>query len=94
MSDDTYEEALERDARDLVSAARASELSQVYYRDAEVEAVLEQLERDRSVLLVGHAAGGTPSVLQGVAKEMAGRDLGDLYEISSALLFSGTSYIG
>jgi ATP-dependent Clp protease ATP-binding subunit ClpA len=94
MSDDTYEEALERDARDLVSAARASELSPVYFRDAEIAAVIDQLERDRSVLLVGPAGVGKTAVLHGVAKAMAERDAGDLYEISTALLLAGTRYIG
>lgn len=95
MSDDTYEEALERDARDLVSAARESELLPVYFRDAEIAAVLDQLDRDRSVLLVGPAGVGKTAVLHGVARAMAERDAGDhLYEISTALLLSGTRYIG
>ncbi|HZF53419.1 MAG TPA: AAA family ATPase [Polyangiaceae bacterium] len=95
MSDDTYEEALERDARDLVSAARASELSPVYFRDAEVAAVLDQLDRDRSVLLVGPAGVGKTAVLHGVAKAMAAREVRDhLYEVSTALLLAGTRYIG
>jgi ATP-dependent Clp protease ATP-binding subunit ClpA len=94
MPDDTYEEALERDARDLVSAAEASELVPVYFRDAEVASVLDQLDRNRSVLLVGPAGVGKTAVIHGVAQAMATRAVGDLFEISTALLLAGTRYIG
>ncbi|HLM74604.1 MAG TPA: AAA family ATPase, partial [Polyangiaceae bacterium] len=55
----------------------------------------DQLDRDRSVLLVGPAGVGKTAVLHGVAKAMAAREVRDhLYEVSTALLLAGTRYIG
>jgi ATP-dependent Clp protease ATP-binding subunit ClpA len=94
MSDDTYEEALERDARNLVAAARVGELPTVDFREAEIAAVLEQLDKKRSVLLVGPTGVGKTAVISGVAQAMAARDEGAIFEISTAMLLSGTRYIG
>lgn len=94
MADDTYEQALQRDARDLVTLARADDLPHVDFRDPEITAVLEQLDRGRSVLLIGPTGVGKTSVVHGVARAMAARGSGGLFEISTALLLVGTRYIG
>jgi len=51
MVDETYEQSLVRDGRNLV--AQAGELPAVDFREAEVTAVLDHLDRQRSVLVVG-----------------------------------------
>src|SRR5215208_3060563 len=94
MSDDTYEESLAEDARNLVAAARLGELPVVDFRETEIDGVLAQIDRKRSVLLVGPTGVGKTAVISGVAQAMAARDEGSIFEISTALLLAGTRYIG
>ena len=92
MADDTYAQALQKDGRDLVAAA--ADLGPVDFRETEIAAVLAELDRDRSVLLVGPTGVGKTAVIHGVAAAMAARGRGGLFEISTALLLAGTRYIG
>ncbi len=92
MADETYEQSLVRDGRNLV--ALAGELPAVDFREAEVTAVLDHLERQRSVLVVGPSGVGKTSIIHAVAKELAARKASPIYEISTVALLSGTRYIG
>jgi ATP-dependent Clp protease ATP-binding subunit ClpC len=88
------EEALGREVRSLVRAARAGELRVADFREAEIAAVLEHLDKRRSVLLVGEAGVGKTTVLHGVAQAMDARGRGGLFETSTIGLFAGTRWQG
>ncbi len=91
---DNYANALAQDGRDLVAAARDGELPWVDFRDEDVQAVLDLLDKGRSVLLVGPDGVGKTSIVHGVARAMFERDVGDLVEISTTAVMSGTRYLG
>jgi ATP-dependent Clp protease ATP-binding subunit ClpC len=92
MPDDNYLSALQNDARNLVAAA--ADLAVVEFRESEIAAVLAELDRGRSVLLVGPTGVGKTAVIHGVAAAMAARGRGGIFELSTALLLAGTRYIG
>ena len=91
--DTDYSNALAEDGRDLVDAARDGELPPADFRDGLTKQVLELLERKKSVLLVGPDGVGKTAVIHGVAQEMT-RVGGDLIELSSTAMMSGTKYLG
>jgi ATP-dependent Clp protease ATP-binding subunit ClpC len=93
MTDD-YANALAQDGRDLVAAARDGELPSVDFRDEDVQAVLDLLDKGRSVLLVGPDGVGKTAIVHGVAKAMSARNVGDLVELSTTAVMSGTRYLG
>lgn len=92
--DTNYANALENDGRDLVDAARDNDLPPVDFRDALVQQVLDLLDRNRPVLLVGPDGVGKTSIVHGVANAMAARGVGDLVELSCTAIMSGTKYLG
>ncbi|MFO0661081.1 MAG: AAA family ATPase, partial [Polyangiaceae bacterium] len=95
MADETYEKALEKDARDLLACARAGELPAVDFRDELIDEVIEQLDRKRSVLLTGTTGVGKSAVVHGVATRLSKRSHGPvLFEISTTAMMSGTRYLG
>ena len=91
--DTDYDNALAEDGRDLVDAARDGELPPVDFRDELVKQVAELLERKKSVLLVGPSGVGKTAVVHAVAQRMA-KGGGDLVELSSTAMMSGTKYLG
>ncbi len=95
MGDDAYEDALEVDARDLVTAAQDHVFDPVLARDADARAVLEMLRRGRSVLLTGEAGVGKTAIIHEVARQIAktGADIG-LVQTSTTQLMSRTRYLG
>ena len=82
------------EGRDLVAAALRGELAPVEFRDREVETILAQLDRKRSVLLVGAGGAGKTAVVHGVAGALAKRERTGLRGLSTAQLMSGTRYLG
>jgi len=94
MADESYEQSLVRDGRNLVALAKAGELPEVDFRDAEVQAIVEHLDRQRSVLVVGPSGAGKTSIIHGVARAFAARGTQAVYEFSTIGLLSGTRYIG
>jgi len=91
--DTDYSNALAEDGRDLVDAARDGELPPADFREDLVRQVTELLEKKKSVLLVGPDGVGKTSVIHGVAQHMATAG-GDLVELSSTAMMSGTKYLG
>ena len=91
--DTDYSNALTEDGRDLVDAARDGELPPADFRDELVKQVIELLERKKSVLLVGPDGVGKTAVVHAVAQRMAEVG-GDLVELSSTVVMSGTKYLG
>lgn len=94
MADNDYTKSLENEARDLVQASRDGQLADVLFRDRLADEVLEHLDAGRSVLLVGESGVGKTAVVHAVARKMARRKAGGLAELSTALLMSGTRYLG
>ncbi|MCB9760048.1 MAG: AAA family ATPase [Alphaproteobacteria bacterium] len=94
MADDSYEKALENEGRNLVAAARRELLPPTDFRDDDVRAALDQLDRGRSVLLVGPQGVGKTAVVHGVARAIAARDMGELVELSTTTIMAGTRYLG
>ncbi len=94
MADDDYTKALEKGARHLVRIARAGNLPAVHLREAEIKALLDQLGRGRSVLLVGPTGVGKTSVIHGAAKSLAAKGFGAIAEISTVTVLAGTRYLG
>ena len=94
MADDDYGDALDRDGRDMVAAARGGELGPVDGRDRLVTEVVDLLDRGRSVLLVGPSGVGKTALVHGVAQHLAARGRGALRQISTTSMMSRTRYIG
>jgi ATP-dependent Clp protease ATP-binding subunit ClpC len=94
MPDDDYSKALAKDGRDLVQLAKDGSLPKARFRDALTDTVIDHLDRGRSVLLVGAAGVGKTAVIADVARRIAAKGRGSLFEISTTLLLSGTRYIG
>ncbi len=93
--DDTYEDALLRDGRDLVAAARDGLLSPAFFREAEVQQVLDALERGRSVLMVGPDGVGKSAIAREVARRLAGGATSrGLVQLSTGTFMVGTRYLG
>jgi ATP-dependent Clp protease ATP-binding subunit ClpC len=92
--DDSFPMLLDGDARDLVRLAPAGELRAADFRDGETAQVLDLLDKRRSVLLVGVAGVGKTTIVHGVARAMADRGRGALFETSSTSMFAGTRYLG
>src|SRR5438552_2655232 len=88
MSD--YENAVEEGV-DLAKAATG--LRPTSFRDREIEAALDALALNRSVLLVGPAGVGKTSVIHGVARRL-GETGASLRAFTTAQILSGTRYIG
>jgi ATP-dependent Clp protease ATP-binding subunit ClpC len=96
MADETYEQALDRDGRDLVQAARSGAIRGADLREDEVRSVVEQLEARRSVLLVGPPGVGKTAIVHGLAERLA-KSEGErprIVELSTVSAMSGTRYLG
>jgi ATP-dependent Clp protease ATP-binding subunit ClpC len=93
MPDDSYENAL-AEARNWVALARSGEIARIEFRAKEVAAVVELLERHRSVLLVGPSGVGKSAVLAGVAHELTKKKKRGLAEVSTVGVLAGTRYLG
>jgi len=89
-----FARALDRESVDLVAAAAAGRLPQVWLRDREVADALQHLDGKRSVLLTGPAGVGKTAVIQGLAHAMHARGNGALRQLSTGQIMSGTKYIG
>ncbi|MCB9793970.1 MAG: AAA family ATPase [Alphaproteobacteria bacterium] len=94
MADSNYEGALQNEGRNLVAAARRELLPPTDFRDEDVRAVVDQLDRGRSVLLIGPVGVGKTAVVHGVARALASRDVGELVELSTTTIMAGTRYLG
>ncbi len=94
MADTDYSKSLESEARNLVQASRDGTLPAVHFRDALSAEVLELLDAGRNVLLIGESGVGKTAVVHAVAGRMARRKLGGLAELSTAMMMSGTRYLG
>ncbi|HTM23247.1 MAG TPA: AAA family ATPase [Kofleriaceae bacterium] len=93
MGDD-YAQALEREGRDLVEAARKAELRPVWFRETEIGRILGHLDARRSVLVTGAPGVGKTAVIHGTAIAMQGRGRGAMRQLSTSQIMSGTRYIG
>jgi ATP-dependent Clp protease ATP-binding subunit ClpC len=94
VADTDYTKSLEEETRDLVQASREGLLPAVHFRDTLAEEVLEHLDNNRSVLLIGDSGVGKTAVIHAVARKMARRKTGGLAELSTAMMMSGTRYLG
>ena len=100
MSEPDYNQALRRDGRDLVAAARGDELPSVAFRADEIARLVELLDRGRSVLLTGAGGVGKTAVIHGAAHLIGGRRRDHdsavrcIIEISTSAILAGTRYLG
>ncbi|MCK6505159.1 AAA family ATPase [Myxococcota bacterium] len=96
--DTDYSDALARESRDLLAAARQGALQRPRFRQDEIARVLALLSSGRSVLLVGPAGVGKTAVVQGLAGALAdgagGKAVQGLVELSTSTLLAGTRYLG
>src|SRR5687768_7648153 len=83
-------------ARDLVEAARSGDVPVVDFREREVARALEVLDDGRSALVTGAEGAGKTAVVHGIAHALAARGEGvpAVLEMSTALMISGTKYLG
>ncbi len=83
-------------ARDLVEAARSGDVPVVDFREREVARALEVLDDGRSALVTGAEGAGKTAVVHGVAHALAARtgDQPAILELSTAVMISGTKYLG
>ncbi|MCC7382036.1 MAG: AAA family ATPase [Deltaproteobacteria bacterium] len=96
MAEESYEQALERDGRDLVAAARAAQIAAAGFREQETAALLEQVEHRRSALLVGPPGVGKTAIVHAAAHALARRSgkAPRIVELSTIAMMSGTRYLG
>jgi ATP-dependent Clp protease ATP-binding subunit ClpA len=92
--EDTYQDALKRETRDLVDAARRGKLPPVLFREQEVEQALTHLDAGRSVLVHGPPGVGKTAVIYGLARAMTDRKDGNLRELSTSTVMVGTRFLG
>src|ERR1700761_8312395 len=85
-----YENVVE-EGIDLVEAAKG--LPEACFRDREVKSVIEALEQNRSVLLVGPPGVGKSAVIHAVAR-LIGESGGKFRAFTTTQIMSGTRYIG
>lgn len=93
-TDEKTRAELAAETRDLVAAARAGDLKAAHFREIEIAATLDHLDKGHSVLLLGPVGVGKTTVIHGVASAMADRSHGLLFETSTVGLLSGTRYLG
>ncbi len=94
MADADYRRALIQEGRDLVDEARQGLLPRVRFRDQAIARVLELLDAGSSVLVVGKEHSGRTALIYGVARALASREHGGLFQLSTASFFVDTRYIG
>jgi ATP-dependent Clp protease ATP-binding subunit ClpA len=80
------------EGQDLVEAVAS--LRPTWFRDGEIQAAVDALSKNRSVLLVGPPGVGKTAVLQGVARRFADKPSMPLRRFTTAQILSGTRYIG
>jgi ATP-dependent Clp protease ATP-binding subunit ClpC len=96
----TVERIVDEGATDLTARAQNGQLKRAYGRDAEVEKVLDSLQRKRSVLLLGQANVGKTAILHEAVQRMARRQCPDgvagkwVVSFSTGAVLSGTHYLG
>jgi ATP-dependent Clp protease ATP-binding subunit ClpA len=81
-----------QEGQDLVEIASASRPE--YFRDREIAAIAEMLQRKRSVLLVGPSGVGKTAVLLGVARRLSAETGRGIRSFTTSQIISGTRYIG
>ena len=79
------------EGQDLAEAAQRARLPS--FRDADIQAVVDALIANRSVLLVGPLGVGKTAVLHGVAQRLAELEIG-IRRFTTAQIMSGTRYLG
>ena len=94
MSDDTYEQALHQDGRDLVDLARRGILPEPIARDSEVATLWGHVRQDRSLVLVGPSGVGKTAIIHGLAALLARSGSQGLCELSTATILARTRYLG
>ena len=81
-----------QEGQDLVAAAMADRTT--YFRESEIQAVIDALRQKRSVLLVGPAGVGKTAVLRGAVCRMA-MEIGKGFRtFTTSQIMSGTRWIG
>ncbi len=91
---DEFARALDQESVDLVAAAGAGRLPEVWLRDREVADTLQHLDGKRSVLVTGPAGAGKTAVINGIAHALSARGTGSLRQLSTGQIMAGTKYIG
>jgi ATP-dependent Clp protease ATP-binding subunit ClpC len=83
-----------QEGRDTVEAAsRNQHAREILYREAEIQAVVEAWERNRSVLITGHSGVGKSAVLVAAARHI-GQSGMQVREFTVTQILAGTRYIG
>src|SRR5262245_49945286 len=81
------------EGQDLFAAAAGARPA--HFRDAEVQAVIDALARNRPILLVGPPGVGKTAVLAEVARRLGETmDGGGLRRFTTTQILSGTRYLG
>ncbi len=81
-----------QEGQDLVAAATANRVE--YFREREVQAVIDALTQRRSVLLVGPPGVGKSAVLRGVVRRLAIEAGRGFRTFTTSQIMSGTRWIG
>jgi ATP-dependent Clp protease ATP-binding subunit ClpC len=81
-----------QEGQDLVEAASASRPE--YFREREIAAIFDMIQRKRSVLLVGPSGVGRTAVLHGVARRLSAETGRGIRSFTTSQIISGTRYIG
>jgi ATP-dependent Clp protease ATP-binding subunit ClpA len=80
------------EGQDLAEAAQRARAAS--FRDAEIEAALDALSANRSVILVGPPGVGKTAVLEGIAQRISEDVTAGMRRLTTAQIMSGTRYLG
>src|ERR1700694_5378779 len=81
-----------QEGQDLVAAATASRSK--YFREREIQAVVDALLQRRSILLVGPSGVGKSAVLRGVVRRLAMETGRGFRTFTTSQIMAGTRWIG
>jgi ATP-dependent Clp protease ATP-binding subunit ClpC len=81
-----------QEGQDLFEVASASRSE--YFREREIAAILEMIQRKRSVLLVGPSGVGKTAVLLGAVRRLSAETGRGIRSFTTSQIISGTRYIG
>src|SRR5258708_4343823 len=81
-----------QEGQDLTAVAPNNH--KIFFREREIQVVVDALSQKRSILLVGPPGVGKTSVLLGVAQQFAAETTNKMFRFTTTQIMSGTRWLG